>query len=842
MKKLATVTILFLLPLFLTQNVFAQLQSPEEYLGYELGERYTPHHKVISYVSHVAENSDWATIEQYGKTNEHRELVYLVLTTPENHQNIEEIRLNNLRMTGLEQGELTENQKAIIWLSYNIHGNETSSSEAAMKSLYDLVGPDNDDAKVWLEDAVVVMDPMLNPDGRDRYVNWFNGIVGEEINPHLDAREHHENWPGGRPNHYLFDLNRDWAWQTQIESQQRSEIYQQWMPHVHVDFHEQSYDAPYYFAPAAEPFHLAITDWQREFQTTIGENNVKYFDEEGWLYFTRERFDLFYPSYGDTWPTFNGAIGMTYEQAGHGLAGAGIITEEGDTLTLKDRLTHHHISGISTVEVTAQHADRVITEFKNHFDNAVNNPSGNYKTFVVKGDNHPDKIYNLLSYLDTQNIRYGLATSSSSADGYNYASGNVESVSVEEGDIIISAYQPKSQLVRVLFEPDPELVDSLTYDITAWETHYRFGLDGYALESRVDPGENITPGAFRNGEQTGAESPYAYVNQWKSMDDARFLAELTKQDVRSRFSVVSFEVDGKSFDKGSLVITRDNNRHLGDSFDEIVSDAAQKFDRSIHGATTGFVSSGSDFGSSNVRFIEKPEIAVFIGEGTSSLQAGEVWHFFDQQLQYPATMLHTHHMDRVDFNRYNTIVLPSGSYSDVLNEDTSQKLRDWVRAGGTLIAFGNANSVLAGMDGIQLTPKQIEFEGDSTPESRLNRYGDRQRANATNTTPGAIYRTTLDTTHPLAFGYDEDYFSLKVGADSFHYLENGWNVGTAREDAHVSGFVGNRAKIQLEQTVTFGTQSYGSGEIVYLIDNPLFRGFWENGKLFFVNAVFFSGN
>ena len=279
MNKQAKFTAAYLIFLLTAFPVFAQLQSPDDFLGYELGDRWTPHHNVMDYVHHVAEESDYVTIEQYGETNQHRELVYLIVTTPENHANIEEIRLNNLRLTGLEEGEPTDNKKGIVWLSYNIHGNETSSSEASMRTLYELVRPDNQEPKEWLENTVVIIDPMVNPDGRDRYVNWFRNMVGAEVNPKFDAREHHEPWPGGRSNHYMFDLNRDWAWQVQKESQYRYEIYKQWFPHIHVDYHEQSYNAPYYFAPAAEPLHKVITDWQREFQTIIGLNHTRYFDE-----------------------------------------------------------------------------------------------------------------------------------------------------------------------------------------------------------------------------------------------------------------------------------------------------------------------------------------------------------------------------------------------------------------------------------------------------------------------------------------------------------------------------------------------------------------------------------
>ncbi len=839
-KQIKSISAFLILFLFST-GAFAQLQSPEQFLGYELGERYTPHHRVLSYVTHVAENSDLVTIHQYGKTYEQRELVYLIVTSPENHASIEEIRLNNLKLTGLEPGEPTDNKKAIVWLSYNVHGNETSSSEAAMKSLYDLVDPSNSESKQWLRDAVVVMDPMINPDGRDRYVNWFNGTVGAEYNPDPIAREHREPWPGGRSNHYLFDMNRDWAWQTQVETQQRIAVYQQWMPHVHVDFHEMGHNSPYYFAPAAKPFHNVITDWQQEFQTTIGENHVRHFDEESWLYYTREVFDLFYPSYGDTWPTYNGAIGMTYEKGGGGRAGAAVLTEEGDTLTLKDRLTHHHIAGISTVEATAENAERVVSEFEAYFDKAVNDPAGTYKSFVVKADNDPDKVYQLLSFLDQQQIQYGTAGSSRNTNAYNFKTGRNENISISSDDIVISVHQPQGQLARVFFEPNPELADSLTYDITTWEAHYRFGLDGYALESNIDPTQNITAGDFRSGELSGSSEPYGYVVNWSSMDDARFLAEITRKGVKSRFSTSDFELEGRTFKRGALVILRGNNTDLGDKFDEIVQAAASKHQRDIYGAPTGYVTSGSDFGSNNVHYIDQPEIAVLMGEGTSSLSAGEVWHFFDQQLHYPTTQINTDDLMSSDLEDFNTLILPSGSYNGILTDPAIEKISGWVRDGGNLILIGGANQQFTNRNGFQLTRKFTEEE-EPTIEDMLAPYGNRSRRYISTSTSGSAYEVTLDNTHPLAFGYGDEYYTLKLSSNSYNYLETGWNVGSVREGAHRSGYAGAEARPLIEHSLSFGVQDYGRGQVVYMIDNPLFRGFWENGKLLVVNSIFFVGN
>lgn len=365
-------------------------------------------------------------LHQYGQTNERRPLIYATISSEENIKNIEEIRQNHLNNVSNTD---SSTDKAIVWLSYNVHGNEASSTEAAMKTLYTLITQKQD----WLN-TIVIIDPCINPDGRDRYVNWYNQVKAAPYNVDPAAAEHHEPWPGGRPNHYLFDLNRDWAWATQVETQARLKAYNAWMPHIHVDFHEQYINDPYYFAPAAEPFHEIITPFQRDFQTRIGKNNAKYFDQNGWLYFTGERFDLLYPSYGDTYPTYMGAIGMTYEQAGHGMAGLGIQTNEAAVLTLKDRLEHHFTTGISTVEVASQNSDELSANFRKYFETA----DSRYKSYALSGN--ADRLQKLTELLDRHEITYSYKNSGK-LSGYNYQQAGNQSGNFEK-KYVSGFYQP----------------------------------------------------------------------------------------------------------------------------------------------------------------------------------------------------------------------------------------------------------------------------------------------------------------------------------------------------------------------------------------------------------------
>ena len=835
MKRIITAILFFI---SFNATAVAQLQSPAEFLGYELGEEWTPHYKIYNYFNHVAANSELVVIEDYGETYEGRELTHVVITSAENQENIDELRTNNLKMVGFEYGEPTENTKAIVWLSYNVHGNETSCSEAAMHSLYELVTSKSE----WLNDVVVIMDPMLNPDGRDRYVTWNKSMTGAFQNVRPESREHSEPWPTGRTNHYYFDLNRDWAWQTQVESQHRLKAYLKWMPHIHVDFHEQGYNSPYYFAPAAKPFHKVITNWQKEFQTKIGLNNAHYFDREGWLYFTKESFDLFYPSYGDTWPTFNGAIGMTYEQAGHSRAGLGIQTAEGDTLTLRDRLIHHSTSGLSTVEITAMNANRVVSEFKNYFSNVRTNGSGDYKTFIVKRSSNSDKTAMMMRYLVAQNIVVQQATSDSRANGFDYSSGKEGKVNIKKGDFVISTKQPLGNLVRVLFEPSPELEDSVTYDITAWEMHYSYGVDGFALKNDI-PTTSISSDMLPLGTKA-IEQPYAYIAKWNSMDDMKFLAALLNENIRPRFAEKGFSINGKNYEPGTLVITRNGNHLMGDLFDDKVKTIADAHNREIHAVATGFVDSGLDFGSSSVHLIDAPHVGLLAGSETSSNMVGHIWHFFDQQIKYPVTMINMDELGYIEWGEYDVMIMPSGNYNDTFDENRLNELMSWVRSGGVLIALESANSFLSNQEGIALRikPENKNDNNEKRPESKLRVYGEAERNFISNFNAGSIYELNMDTTHPLAFGYHSQYMSLKLGSAAYEYLDDGWNVGVAKTGIPRSGFVGANIQDNLEHSLSYGVQNMDAGSIVFMIDNPFYRGFWHNGKLLVGNAIFFLSN
>lgn len=812
--------------------IFAQeFKSPAEFLGYRLGEKFTPHYKIVNYFTYAANSvSGKMLLEQYGETYEGRPLLAAIISSEQNIRNIAEIQKNNLRLSGLLNDKPADvNMPTVVWLSYNVHGNEASSSEVAMKMLYELTSGKNSSLNEQLKNVVVIIDPCLNPDGRDRYVNWYNGVTGNNANADVQAREHNEPWPGGRTNHYYFDLNRDWAWQSQQETQARIKLYNKWMPEIHVDFHEQYYYNPYYFAPAAEPMHEAITPFQRSFQIEIGKNHAKYFDANGWLYFTKEYFDLFYPSYGDTYPIFNGAIGMTYEQAGHGMAGLA-INNNGDTLKLTDRIAHHFTTGISTIEVASKNYVRLNSEFKKYFDDAVSKGSGEFKTYVIKGTN-TKKLLPLKQLLDNNNIKYSYAGKRTSAKGYNYFSKNNENFNIEESDIIINSQQTKAELLRVLFEPQSKLSDSATYDITAWAIPFAFGLSTYGLKENIQSTAN-----YNIADQTVPKDAYAYIIEYNSFEDGKLLASLLKNDFNVRVANGPFTMNGKNFNPGTLIILKSTNR---DKID-ILLKLALEHKSVITPVNSGFMEKGFDFGSDKVQLLKKPKIAMVVHDQTDENKVGEVWHLFDRQLDYPLTLIDKS-FSSIDFNKYDVVILPSGYYSTLSDKNANTDLKSWIKKGGVLIAMDYAVKQLAdGEWGIE--EKKDDEDSSKDDYSLIKKYADREREAISDYSPGSIYKVQIDNTHPLGYGYPEYYYTLKLNPSLFNFLKDGWNVGYIKKDSRVAGFVGNRLTKKINDILIFGEQPYGRGKIIYLAEDPLFRSFWENGKLIFANAVFFSSN
>ena len=810
-----------------------QISSPTEFIGEEYGQQFTPHHKLVNYFQHVSADPR-VKLQQYGESNEGRPLYIAIVSSVENQGRMEEIRKKNLSLAHMDESKVSdEDAIPIVWLSYSVHGNEAGGSESSMNVIYNLLNGESFTST--LDDVVVIIDPSLNPDGYSRYTHWLRGTSGKELHPSHTDVEHMEPWPGGRVNHYLFDLNRDWAWQTQVETQQRIAQYNKWMPHVHADLHEMGYDSHYYFAPAAEPYHKAITDYQRELQHEMGKSNAEVFDKNSWLYFTREIFDLLYPSYGDTWPTFNGSVGMTYEQAGHSKAGRSISMSNRKHLTLQDRIDHHTATSLATIQTAVREKSSIISNFKKYFDNAVNEKGKKYAGYVVKNGATIESLKELLS---RNGIEYENTDDAGSFNGYSYFERRKVAFDVSQGDIYIRSAQPKATLLEVLMEEEPILSDSVTYDITSWCVPFAYGLETYGVTSKL----GYTP--MENKEEVGeriTDSPYAVYFRWANdMESKAMFGKLLKMNLVIKKVTSQSKYKEVVLSAGDIVILK------GDQVDLIAYDQAIEEINGLRPSqygkiTSGFAREGSDLGGSGLSAVTAPKVLTFFGEGVNANSYGQIWNYFENVVHYPLSRVEVDKLANIDISTFNTVILPDGYYS--IGDKERKNLKEWVKNGGKLIIIGGANRSFKADKSFEIGKiegKELTEDSDKAAEVRYKKrkYEGAERRSIAGSIPGAIFKTEIDKTHPLCFGM-ESYYTLK-NSSSYYPLLGGSSFNPIRipSDYTSYGFIGSSIQEKFEETAVVSVETQGRGQVVYMADNPLFRAFWKSGEVLFANAIF----
>ena len=547
---------------------------------------------------------------------------------------------------------------------------------------------------------------------------------------------------------------------------------------------------------------------------------------------------LIYPSYGDTYPTFNGAIGMTYEQGGSGRA---VETENGEILTLKDRMDHHTTSALSTIEITSANSEAVIENFIKFYSNSRLNPPGKYKSYVVKRSNDLNGIREFTQLLDKQKIIYGKAKRPETQNGFAYRSKKDVNLKIDKDDLIIPVDQAKAVLTQVLMDPDSQLEDSLTYDITAWSLPYAYDLEAYAVTQNIEIGADFE---LSMAASKRIDDAYAYFIRQQGHKSEQFIGKLLMQDITIKRINEATDTGNEIFEPGSYLITKADNRSNG-RLKEVLETALEDIELEVISVQTGLVANGPDLGSNNHSLLEHPEILCFRGDGVSANSFGQVKYYFERILQFPITVVDVDRFGRIDMNKYNTLIMPNGRYD--LSTSSIEKLEKWIEEGGKVISIGNATRLFADRDGYSLT-NYIDEESKSNAEeedrifelaARYHHYSDLERESIASYIPGAIVSLKMDHTHPLAFGVGNQYHSLKTNSLAYPLMLDAENVGFINGEVDYIGFMGHRAKKKLKDTVSFAVEEKGSGNIIYLIDDPLFRCFWYKGFRIFSNAVFF---
>jgi hypothetical protein len=805
--------------------------APESVLGYELGEHFTDYHGIRAYVRALADASPQVEYRVYGTTPQRRELIQAVIARPANLARLDQILAANAELTRPETSaararEIAATNPAVVYFSYGVHGNESSSPEAALWTLYDLAREAPEVAGV-LDSLVVIIDPNANPDGRERYVGWFRGVVGERPNPNPQAREHREPWPGGRFNHYLFDLNRDWAWATQPETRARLATWWRWNPQVHVDFHEMGYQTTYFFFPAAAPINPIYPDHILQWGRRFGEANAQAFDQRGWLYYTAESFDLFYPGYGDSWPSLTGAIGMTYEMAGHGTAGLAIAREAGDTLTLAQRATQHRVSGQATLRTAAAGKSRLLLDYAASQREVGR---GDPDVLLVPGAD-TTRIRALVAHLQRQGITVE-RTERAFRTGTRPYAGFERRAEFPAGSYLVRMQQPRGRLAATLLQPETELRAEYSYDISAWSLPYAYGVEAHRVSA-------APRGIWREAEPvaTAPATPapaagFGYLvppGEASAGGMIRFLDGGGRARVLGR--TATFE--GRRWPAGSWFLPAAGNDTL-----------QARVTRAGLGALTvpvrgGLTEEGVDLGSGRVAPVRLPRVAVLTGEGVSATSFGAYWFYLEQELRMPFDALLVTDLERADLALYDVIVVPEAS-PRVLGERPRELLRGWVQRGGRLIAVGGGAAAIAEIAGVE-TREPLTTDEDRA--RALRGREERERDAWRDEVPGSIMPARLDPAHPVAWGAGvaEDpgrIFVLHTGDRIFEPSDNAETVVHFGTDLRqVSGVISAENLQRLEEGAWLVTRRMDRGSIVLFAGDPLFRLFWRSSHPLFLNAL-----
>ncbi len=820
----------------------ASITSPAEYLGYELGVEYTFHHQVMGYLKNLAEESDKITFHEMARTYENRSVNYLIITSPENHRNLEAIKEANFNLANNPDDASVGEEPVIVWMSYNVHGNEPSSSEAAMQTAYRLVAATDAETQNWLENAVVIIDPMLNPDGRDRYVYWYKSSQANILNTNPEDLEHDEIWPGGRTNHYWFDLNRDWVWLIHPESRGRIAVYQDWMPQVHIDFHEQGFNNNYFTMPGTTPRNHELPEAYEYWADVFGRGAIEEFDKAQVNFETRERFDFFYPGYGSSYPSIMGGIGMLAEQGGHSRGGRAVETNDGYVLTLRQRVFDHYKNGVSIVKTSVENRDALLNYFKDARSQSTQ--KGNTKAYILP-NNPNDYTYDVVNLMLKHNVQVEQATEDFTARNvYSYWDGSSSNRTFSEGDFIIKTDQPAHLFINTLFRRQMEIRDSVMYDMSSWSVPLAYNLDAGWTTSDVRVNtDRVYESVSHPKGVVNREASYAFVIDWEQRHAPKALAKLWDHGYKVRAAEKGFTKGENEFSKGSLVILLGRNLEKSETIRDDMAAIADEVGVLIHGFDTGRMDVGSDLGSPSMRPVEEPKVALMMDSPFNSYTAGQLWFLFDQWTEFGISRIRSGDFNNIDLNSYDVILMPGMWGNGGMDDSAIERLQSWVRDGGTLIGTEGTGAWLtegrSGISGATLFSPD-EDDSDEVPDVAYTRYEDREDTSGLRRIPGSAFKAMLDNSHPLAFGMPDRLYSLKFGTNGIVPDESFHTVGYYHKDPSqvlASGYASNENKRNAAGNAFAVVDDMGRGQVVMLLDNTQYRMFWVGPSRFVQNAV-----
>lgn len=836
---------LFCVALFLFATVAAAqsaVPTPDEFLGYTLGERFTPHARILDYFNELTKRSDLITLRQIGETYEHRPLVLATITSPKNRAALDDIRRNVAALANGEAddarvAQIAQSTPAVVWLGFGVHGNESSSAEAAMRVASTLLR--DAEATKLLDDVVVLIDPLMNPDGRERYTEWFRRTRGAQVDPTPEAFEHQEPWPGGRYNHYLIDMNRDWAWMSQRETKARVAAYREWSPQVFVDFHEMGYESSYFFPPDAKPINANLPKDVEKWLDVFGRANAAAFSQRGWPFFVAEEFDLFYPGYGDSWPSLHGAIGMTYEMAGHGRAGAAIRRDDGTILTLKDRIDRHYTTGMATVRTAAANREALL---RYTAEAARAQIAAGRNIYLIEPDS--PNFDALVSLLRAQNIRVEMLGAPAAIRAMRIDGMSADVRSFPAGTAVVNTKQPLGGLAETLLEKTAAFTKGYLeeqraraeadepdqfYDLTTWSLPLAMNVKAYVTTAAVagtKPFETAPARAFTSAQ-------YGYLIDGYEANLYRLIGRLFANNVKFSVSDSELNVGDATHARGSLIVFKGNN---GTELYATLARVAAETNVSVVPLQSGWMG-GTAFGSQKIRYVKQPKIGLVGGIGTVANAYGMLWHTLDIDTPIPHSTLSAESLRNLDLSKFDVLVFPDGSYADRLGKRGIERLKAWVNDGGTIVAIGTANSFFRDKDVeiSKLKPWEPPKKKDDEKSDADEKYNEPR-------VPGSAFRTVMNDRSYLTFGVPRAPYVLIEGSTAYqpvaHKVDNILTIDA--KDPLVSGVAWPESLERLKGAAYLVSEPSGRGQIITFADEPHFRLFWRGTLPLFLNAVIYS--
>jgi hypothetical protein len=811
----------------------SSIPTPQSIIGHEVGEWHVSHDKLVNYMYALDKASDRISLEVTGNTYEGRQLLLLTITSPKNHQNLENIRQQHLQLSDPAKSASLDvkSMPVVFYLGCSIHGNEPSGANAGLLGAYYFAAAQGPEIEKYLDNTIILFDPSFNPDGLHRFSSWVNSRKSMSVSADPNDTEHNEPWPGGRTNHYWFDLNRDWLVAQLPESQARIKQFQRWKPNLLTDHHEQGTNATFFFMPGVPSrVHPLTPPKNQELTRKLGDFHAKALDQIGSLYFTQEGYDDFYYGKGSTFPDAQGAVGILFEQAssrGHAQESANGVLKFPFTIRNQFTTMLSSLKGIN--ELREEFLTYQRDFYKSGIADAAKDP---VKAYIVGSSKDKAKTFHFAELMLRQNVEFYKVPSNQVINGKSFE---------QDAAYIVPCNQAQYRLVKSIFEKRIKFDDSLFYDISSWTLPLAFGLDYEELKAPAAQGERVTALQMPKGRIVGDAATYAYVFDSYGYYVPRALYRLASLGIRVKVSNEAFyHSSGKKFERGSIMVPLENQEVTAERISSYMKEIAEQDGIDIYAANTGLDYRGVSLGSSSFTVLQKPTIALIVDGGVSAIDAGEMWHLFDTRYKIPVTLLPIQVLNTASIQKYTTIIFPPGNFNGI-NDAGKEKLRLWTQAGGVIIGFENA---LTWLNGAGLGRFEMKKDDDKKETAKTRPYADIQEATGAQETSGAIFEADADLTNPLLFGYTSTKIPVFKGNNVF--LEKGKGAyanpltyGTA---PLVSGYISKPNYEKLKNTSVIGVSTLGRGRVIGFTEGMTFRAFWYGTNKMLMNAIFYGAS